>query len=174
MTNVATQQKIAPFLWFEDGRAEEAARFYVSVFKNSRLENVSRYSEVGPGPAGSPMVVEFQLEGQDFKAINAPSGDSPATDESVESFHHGAVALYIDCDTQEEVDRLWDALSAGGAKLPCGWVKDRFGFAWNIVPAGLGDLLGGDDPEASQRAMRAMLQMQKLDINELQRAYEGR
>jgi predicted 3-demethylubiquinone-9 3-methyltransferase (glyoxalase superfamily) len=172
MTQITTQQKIVPFLWFTDGRAEEAAEYYVSIFKNSSIENVSRYGEVGPGPAGSAMVVEFRLQGQDFKAINAPSDDAEANDE-VDSFHRGAIALFIDCETQAEVDRLWDALSEGGEKLPCGWIKDKFGFAWNIVPAGLADMINGDD-EASQRAMQAMLQMEKLDIDALKRVYEDR
>jgi predicted 3-demethylubiquinone-9 3-methyltransferase (glyoxalase superfamily) len=172
MTQVATAQKIAPFLWFEDGKAKEAAEFYVSIFKDSKIEKVTDYGEAGPGPAGSPMMVEFQLEGQAFKAINAPSDSAP--DPDVDSFHRGGIALYVDCETQSEVDRLWDKLSEGGEHLPCGWVKDKFGFAWNIVPAGIGNYLGGDDPKGSQRAMQAMLQMQKLDIDELKRAYEGK
>ncbi|MEO9169668.1 MAG: VOC family protein [Candidatus Baltobacteraceae bacterium] len=155
-------QKIVPFLWFED-KAEEAANFYVSIFKNARIDNVSRYGDAGPGPAGSAMVVEFQLEGQDFMALNGgqPNAASPA------------IALFVNCETQAEVDALWDKLSEGGAKLQCGWLSDKYGFSWNIVPVGLADLVGGPDPEKAQRAMKAMLQMGKLDIDALRRAYEG-
>ncbi len=159
-------QKIVPFLWFND-KAEEAANFYVAIFKNSKIDDVSRYGEAGPGPAGAAMVVEFQLEGQDFKALN---GFQPA--------EAGAamppIALFVDCENQAEVDRLWDKLSEGGEKLQCGWLRDKYGFSWNIVPAGLSDVLGGPDPVKAQRAMKAMLQMEKLDIDALRRAYEGR
>ncbi len=160
---------ITPFLWFE-GDAEEAANFYVSVFKNSKITDVSRYGEAGPGPAGSVMTVEFELDGQPFMAINAPSGD-PAVPSG--SFSQGKIALFTSCETQAELDALWDKLSDGGKQLPCGWVADRYGFSWNIVPQGLRDVLGGDDPERAQRAMHAMLQMSKLDINELRRAYNA-
>jgi predicted 3-demethylubiquinone-9 3-methyltransferase (glyoxalase superfamily) len=160
-------EKIIPFLWF-NGNAEEAVNFYTGIFKNSKVTSVSRYSEAGPGPAGSAMVVEFQLEGQDFMAINGgeaeqnPGGPYP-----------GAVALYVDCETQADVNRVYDALAAGGRELQCGWVSDKYGVVWNIVPSGLKDYIGGEDPEKAQRAMQAMLQMQKLDIDELKRAYEG-
>lgn len=158
-------QKIVPFLWFND-KAEEAANFYVSIFKNSKIENVSRYTDAGPGPSGAAMVVEFQLEGQDFKALN---GFQPASLTGMPP-----IALFVDCETQAEVDRLWDKLSAGGEKMQCGWLRDKYGFSWNIVPAGLVDVLGGPDPVKAQRAMQAMLQMEKLDIDALRRAYEGR
>jgi predicted 3-demethylubiquinone-9 3-methyltransferase (glyoxalase superfamily) len=160
-------QKITPFLWFE-GNAEEAAEFYVSIFKDSKIENVSRYGEAGPGPEGSAMVVEFILEGQEFMALNGgPTGsDRPSAP------YPGSIALFVDCDTQGDVDRLWERLCDGGKKLQCGWVTDRFGVTWNIVPSGLSDVLHGSDSEKSQRAMKAMLQMEKLDIDELRRVYE--
>lgn len=158
-------QKIIPFLWFND-KAEEAANFYISIFKNARIESVSRYGEAGPGPNGAAMVVEFQLEGQDFMALNGfqPSSALPET---------GGIALFVSCQTQAEVDDLWDKLSAGGGKGQCGWLRDKYGFNWNIVPEGLSDVLGGSDPVKAQRAMKAMLQMEKLDIAALRRAYEG-
>jgi predicted 3-demethylubiquinone-9 3-methyltransferase (glyoxalase superfamily) len=159
-------QKIVPFLWFND-KAEEAAHFYVSIFKNSKVENVSRYGAAGPGPSGAAMVVEFELEGQEFMALNGFAGPGAA------ELRPGAIALFVNCETQGELDTLWDRLSEGGEKLPCGWVQDKYGFSWNLVPVGLTDYIGGDDPEGSQRAMQAMLQMQKLDIDELRRAYEG-
>ena len=160
-------QKIVPFLWFNNN-AEEAVAFYVSVFQNSKITDVSRYGKAGPLPEGTAMVVEFELEGQEFMAINggetegAPSGPYP-----------GAIALYVNCETQSEVDRLWDTLSDGGRKIQCGWLTDKYGVTWNIVPVGLSNYIAGDDPEKSQRAMQAMLQMQKLDIDELRRVYEG-
>lgn len=159
---------ITPFLWF-DNAAEEAANFYVSIFKNSRINDVSYYGEAGPGPSGSVMTVDFQLEGQDFMAINAPTSSQSSNNE----FAQGKIALFVDCETQAEVDALWDKLSAGGEKLPCGWVQDKFGFAWNIVPRGLRDVLGGPDAERAQRALQAMLQMSKLDIDELRRVYSA-
>ncbi|HEV3155754.1 MAG TPA: VOC family protein [Candidatus Baltobacteraceae bacterium] len=160
-------QKIAPFLWFKD-KAEEAANFYVSIFKDSKIDSVSRYGDAGPGPAGSAMVVDFQLEGQDFMALNGGETENAASGPAP-----GAIALFVNCETQAEVDRLWEKLSEGGEKMQCGWVKDKYGFVWNIVPVGLSEYLHGDDPIKAQRAMRAMLQMKKLDINELKRAYEG-
>jgi predicted 3-demethylubiquinone-9 3-methyltransferase (glyoxalase superfamily) len=159
-----TLQKITPFLWF-DREAEEAAQSYVSIFKDSRITSISRYGAEGPGPEGTAMVVEFEIEGQDFKAIN---GTVPAAEGLAK------IALYVDCETQAEVDRLWDALLAGGGKeVQCGWLTDRYGVSWNIVPPGLSDYLGGDDPEGSRRAMREMLSQVKLDINAIRRAYEG-
>ena len=158
---------IVPFLWF-NGDAEEAANFYCSVFNGSKVINVSRYGEAGPGPAGAAMVVEFELQGKPFKALNG-FNDSPVGGE----LRQGSIALYVDCDTQAEVDRLWDALSEGGEKVQCGWLTDKYGFYWNIVPAGIIDYVGGDDPEGAKRAMQAMMQMEKLDIGELKRAYEG-
>ncbi|MBV8067680.1 MAG: VOC family protein [Candidatus Eremiobacteraeota bacterium] len=160
---------ITPFLWFT-GQAEEAANFYVSVFKNSKITDVSRYSEAGPGPAGSVMTMEFELDGQPFMAMNAPTSDPYVRDDD---FSQGKIALFVSCETSAELDELWDKLSDGGQKLPCGWVADRYGFAWNIVPQGLREVIGGDDEERSQRAMRAMLQMRKLDIDELRRVYNA-
>jgi predicted 3-demethylubiquinone-9 3-methyltransferase (glyoxalase superfamily) len=160
---------ITPFLWFT-GRAEEAANFYVKTFKNSKITGVNRYGEAGPGPAGSVMTIDFELDGQPFMGINAPTGDPQVPSDN---FSQGKIALFVSCQTQAELDQLWDKLSEGGQKLPCGWVADRYGFAWNLVPAGLRDVLGGDDEERSQRAMRAMLQMQKLDIDELRRVYNA-
>lgn len=160
---------ITPFLWFT-GEAEEAANFYVSIFKNSKITDVTRYGEAGPGPEGSVMTVGFELDSQEFMAINAPSNDpQPPSD----NFSQGKIALFVSCETQAELDELWDKLSAGGEKLPCGWVADRYGFAWNIVPQGLRDVLGGPDEERAQRALRAMLQMSKLDIDELRRVYNA-
>jgi predicted 3-demethylubiquinone-9 3-methyltransferase (glyoxalase superfamily) len=163
-------QKITPLLWFE-GLAEEAAQFYVSIFKDSKIDNVSRYGEAGPGEPGKAMMVEFTLEGQDFMALNG--GRNEGEVDGTATLPRGSIALFITCETQAEVDRLWDALGEGGQILECGWLKDKYGFAWNIVPQGLGDLLGDPDREKAQRAMEAMLQMKKLDINELRRAFEG-
>jgi predicted 3-demethylubiquinone-9 3-methyltransferase (glyoxalase superfamily) len=164
INEVRFMSHIIPYLWFEN-QAEEAANFYVSVFRNSRIDNISRYGEAGPGPEGSAMVVEFQLNGQNFMALNGmvPPG----------SKGQAPIALFVSCDTQDEVDALWDKLSAAGAKLRCGWLKDKYGIPWNIVPQGLGELLGSDDRDRAQRAMRTMLEMEKLDINELRRAYDG-
>ncbi|HZV76961.1 MAG TPA: VOC family protein [Candidatus Babeliales bacterium] len=159
---------ITPFLWFNTD-AEEAANFYVSIFRNSRITDVSRYGESGPGPAGSVMTVDFELDGRPLMAINAPTGDP---DVPSENFHQGKISLFVSCETQAEVDELWNKLSEAGKKLPCGWLADRYGFAWNIVPQGLREIIEGDD-ERSQRALRAMLQMEKLDIEELRRAYNS-
>jgi len=155
---------ILPYLWFER-QAEEAAKFYVSIFKNSKIDSVSRYGDAGPLEAGLAMTVEFQLLGQDVMALN---GGSPASSDG-----QPPVSMFVSCDTQAEVDDLWEKLSAGGKKIQCGWLVDKYGIAWNVVPAGIGDYLGGDDEAGRQRAMEAMLQMQKLDINELRRAYGG-
>ena len=160
-------QKISPFIWF-DNNAEEAANFYVSLFKNSKIDKISRYGEAGPLPAGTAMVVEFTLEGQEFMALNGGPTGAVAGEP-----HPGSIALYIDCETQAEVDRLWDDLSQGGKQIQCGWVTDKYGVTWNIVPQGLSDYIGGDDPERASRAMQAMLKMQKLDLEELRKAYEG-
>jgi predicted 3-demethylubiquinone-9 3-methyltransferase (glyoxalase superfamily) len=158
-------QKIVPFLWFQT-EAEEAAKFYVSIFKNSKIDNVSYYGEAGPLPSGTAMVVEFQLEGQEFMALN---GGDPA----VTGGGQPPIALFVSCETQSEVDVLWDKLSAGGEKGQCGWLRDKYGFSWNIVPQGLVDLLGSDDEKKSQAAMRAMMKQQKLDIGEIRRAYDA-
>lgn len=160
---------ITPFLWFT-GDAEKAAEFYVSIFNNSKITDVGRYGEAGPGPAGSVMTIDFELDGQPFMAINAPTGDP---DVPAENFSQGKIALFASCKTQAEVDELWEKLSEGGQKLPCGWLADRYGFAWNIVPEGLREVIGGEDEERAARAMRAMLQMSKLDIDELRRVYNA-
>ena len=154
-------QKITPFLWFND-QAEEAARFYTSIFKNSKLVNVSRYGDAGPGAKGQVMVAQFQLEGQDFLALNG--GPQFKFTE--------AVSFVVNCETQDEVDYFWEKLSEGGRTSQCGWLKDKFGLSWQIVPTAIGSLLGGKDPAKSQRAMQAMLQMSKIDIAALQRAYD--
>ena len=152
-------QKIIPFLWF-DTQAEEAANYYVSLFKNSKIGDVRRYGEAGPGPKGSVMSVTFELEGQQFYALNGGP---------VFKFTP-AISLFVNCETQEEVDALWEKLSAGGHKDRCGWVTDKYGLSWQIVPTVLGKLLGDPDTAKSQRAMKAMLKMDKLDIAGLQNA----
>jgi predicted 3-demethylubiquinone-9 3-methyltransferase (glyoxalase superfamily) len=154
-------QKIAPCLWF-DHQAEEAAKFYISIFKNSRLGDVARYGDAGPAPAGTVMTVTFQLDGQDFMALNG----------GPEFKFNEAISFFVNCETQDEVDRLWETLSAGGEKGPCGWLKDKYGVSWQIVPTILGDLLQDKDPEKARRVTEAMLQMQKLDIRTLLDAYE--
>jgi len=166
-------QTITPLLWFE-GLAEEAARFYVSIFDGSKVDNVSRFGEAGPGEPGSAMMVEFQLEGQDFLALNSgANGEANGKTGGASATPRGAIALFVTCETQAEVDRLWERLGDGGEIIQCGWLRDKYGFAWNIVPQGLGELLGGSDREKAARAMRAMLAMKKLDIDELRRAYDG-
>ena len=154
-------QKITTFLTFND-QAEEAVNFYVSIFRNSKITSVSRYGEGGPGPAGSAMSVTFLLEGQEFIALN---GGPHFT------FSEG-FSLFVNCETQEEVDELWEKLSAGGEKGQCGWLKDRYGVSWQIIPTALGRLLQDKDPQKSQNVMQAMLQMTKIDIETLRRAYE--
>ena len=156
-------QKITPFLWFDD-KAEEAMNFYVSIFKNSKRGRISRYGDAGPGPKGTVMVATFQLGGQEFIALNG--GPHFKFTE--------AISLVVDCKTQEEVDTLWEKLSAGGSKGQCGWLKDKFGLSWQIVPTILGELMSDPVPEKSKRVMTAMLQMKKLDINALKRAYDQR
>ncbi len=154
-------QRIVPFLWF-NGRAEEAMNFYVSIFKNSRVTGVSRYGDTGPGPKGTVMVASFQLEGQDFHALNG----------GPEYTFSPAISLLVNCETQQEVDHLWERLCEGGAPIQCGWLKDKFGVSWQIVPTILGRLMQDPDPQKSQRVMKAMLQMEKLDIARLKQAYE--
>ena len=156
-------QKIVPFLWF-DNQAEEAAKFYVSLFKNSKMGAVTRYGEAGPGPKGTAMSVSFQLNGQDFYALNGGP---------IFKFTE-AISLYINCETQEEVDELWEKLSAGGTKSQCGWLKDRYGLSWQVIPTALGKLLGDKDPAKAKRVMEAMLKMTKIEIKKLEQAYEGR
>jgi len=154
-------QKIVPFLWFED-KAEEAMNFYVSVFKNSRVVRVSRYGDAGPGAKGTVMSATFQIEGQDFFALNGGS---------LFSFTP-AISFFVNCETQQEVDELWEKLSEGGKKERCGWLKDRYGVSWQIIPTVLGKLLGDKDPGKAKSVMTAMLQMEKLDIRKLQEAHE--
>jgi predicted 3-demethylubiquinone-9 3-methyltransferase (glyoxalase superfamily) len=155
-------QKITPFLWF-DGKAEEAANFYVSIFKNSKIENVTRYGDAGPGPKGSAVIVGFQLEGQKFTALNG----GPQYNFSP------AISFYVDCETQTEVDDLWERLSADGKTMQCAWLTDKFGVTWQIVPRALIELMQDKDPVKSQRVFKAMLQMTKIDIEGLKRAYRG-
>jgi len=154
-------QKITTFLWF-DNQAEEAMNFYTSIFKNSKIKNIARYGEAGPGPKGSVMIGTFQIEGQDFMALNGGP---------VFSFTP-AISLYVNCETQEEVDELWEKLSAGGEKSRCGWLKDKYGLSWQIIPTALGEMMQDKDPAKSQRVMKAMLQMDKIDIKALRQAYE--
>jgi predicted 3-demethylubiquinone-9 3-methyltransferase (glyoxalase superfamily) len=154
-------QKITPFLWF-DSNAEEAMKFYVSIFKNSKILSVARYGEAGPGPAGSVMTGTFQLDGQELMALNG--GPHFKFTE--------AISLFVNCETQEEVDELWEKLSAGGQKSRCGWLKDKFGLSWQIIPKALGMMLQDKDPAKSKRVMNAMLQMDKIDIRGLKQAYE--
>ncbi len=156
-------QKITPFLWF-DTQAEEAANFYASTFKDSKIESISRYGEEGPGPAGQVMVVVFKLFGQEFMALNG-GPLFPFTN---------AVSFLVNCETQQEVDEYWDKLAEGGEPIQCGWIKDKFGLSWQIVPTILGKLMQDEDPEKSKRVMHAMMQMIKLDIAKLEAAYEGR
>ena len=154
-------QKITPFLWF-DGNAEEAANFYVSIFKNSKVGRVTRYGDAGPGPKGTVMSVTFQLEGQDFYALNG----------GPQFKFTPAISLFVNCETQQEVDELWEKLSAGGRKDQCGWLQDKYGLSWQIVPTILGKLLGDNDPAKASRVMQAMMQMKKIDIKGLQQAYD--
>lgn len=147
---------ITPFLWF-DNNAEEAIQFYTSIFKNSKIGSVSRYGEGGPGPAGTVMSASFQLEGQDFMALNGGPG-FPFTE---------AISLYVGCETQAEVDELWDKLSEGCQSQQCGWIQDKFGLWWQIIPNLLGELLGDPDPVKAQRVMQAMLQMKKIEVDKL-------
>jgi predicted 3-demethylubiquinone-9 3-methyltransferase (glyoxalase superfamily) len=156
-------QKITPFLWF-DHQAEEAVRFYTSIFKTSKVETVTRYGEVGPGPKGSVMTVAFQIEGQQFVALNG--GPHFKFTE--------AISFVVNCETQQEVDEFWAKLSAGGQEVQCGWLKDKYGLSWQIVPTVLIDMLQDKDAERSQRVMKAMLQMKKIDIARLEEAYRQR
>jgi predicted 3-demethylubiquinone-9 3-methyltransferase (glyoxalase superfamily) len=152
-------QKISPFLWFND-QAEEAANFYTSLFDDAEVTSVSRYPEGSPGPAGQVMSVTFRLAGQDFMALNG----------GPEFRFTEAISLYVHCKDQDEVDRLWSQLTEGGEESQCGWLKDRFGLSWQIIPDRLGELLGDPDPGRAQRAMQAMLQMQKIEIKTLEDA----
>jgi predicted 3-demethylubiquinone-9 3-methyltransferase (glyoxalase superfamily) len=149
-------QKITPFLWF-DGKAEEAINFYTSIFKNAKIGRVTRYGAAGPGPKGTVMSATFELDGQEFMALN---GGPQFT-------FSPAISFFVNCETQEEVDHLWEKLSDGGEKGRCGWLKDKYGLSWQIIPSALGELLQGKDPEKSKRVMQAMLQMDKIDIKTL-------
>jgi predicted 3-demethylubiquinone-9 3-methyltransferase (glyoxalase superfamily) len=154
-------QKITPFLWFDD-QAEEAVNLYVSIFKNSKILDISRYGDAGPKPKGTVMTISFTLEGQEFMALNGGP-----------EFHFTeAISLFVNCETQAEVDEMWEKLSEGGEKGPCGWLKDRYGLSWQIVPVILGKLISDPDPLRSQRVVQAMLQMSKIDIDRLLLAYE--
>lgn len=158
-------QKITPFLWF-DSQAEEAARFYASIFRNSRIGRIARYdaasARASGRPEGSVMTIAFTLDGQDFVALNG--GPAFTFNESI--------SFVVNCDSQEEIDRLWERLTAGGVPVQCGWLKDKFGVSWQIVPSGLADLVSGPDAAGAQRAMGALMQMVKIDIAKLREAYE--
>src|SRR5690242_16312150 len=153
-------QKITPFLWY-DSQAEEAANFYVSIFKNSRILNVSRYGEAGPGPKGSAMSVTFELDGQRFIALNGGPHFKFTP----------AISFFVDCQDQQEVDDLWNKLSLGGRIDHCGWLQDKFGLSWQIIPSILGEMLGDKDPVKSKNVMQAMLKMNKIDVQGLRKAY---
>jgi predicted 3-demethylubiquinone-9 3-methyltransferase (glyoxalase superfamily) len=149
-------QKITPFLWFDD-QAEEAMNFYVSIFKNSKVLGVN------PGPNGKAMSVKFELDGQEFMALNA----------GPQFKFNEAISFFVDCKTQAEVDELWNKLTSdGGEESMCGWLKDKYGLSWQIIPSALGEMLGDKDPEKAARVMQAMLQMQKIDVKTLQEAYD--
>jgi predicted 3-demethylubiquinone-9 3-methyltransferase (glyoxalase superfamily) len=155
-------QKITPFLWF-NGQAEEAANYYVSTFKNSKILNVARFGEAGPGPKGAVMLVTFELEGQQFMALNGGPQYTISP----------AISLFVNCETQAEVDELWAKLTAGGKEVQCGWLTDRFGVSWQIIPREFMQLMQDKDPVKSQRVFKAMMHMVKLDIDVLKRAYRG-
>ncbi len=160
-------QKIVPHLWFND-QAEEAVNFYVSIFKDSRIGHIARYGEDGAKisgrPKGSVMTISFEIEGQEFFALNGGS---------VFTFSP-AISFFVNCDSQEEVDQLWEKLSEGGEQQQCGWLKDKFGVSWQIVPMVLGELMQDKDPAKSENVMKALLQMKKLDIEALKRAYDAK
>lgn len=155
-------QKITPFLWF-DNQAEEAVRFYASIFKNSKIGTIARYGEAGPGPAGSVMVASVELEGISFTALNGGPNFKFTP----------AVSFVIDCKSQEEVDYFWEKLSEGGRTDQCGWLQDKFGLSWQVTPTVLIEMLNDSDPAKSQRVMAAMMQMTKIEISKLQQAYEA-
>jgi predicted 3-demethylubiquinone-9 3-methyltransferase (glyoxalase superfamily) len=154
-------QKITPFLWF-DNQAEEAMNFYTSIFKNSKVGKVTRYGEAGPGPKGSVMTASFELEGLEFTALNGGP---------LFKFTE-AISFVVDCSSQEEVDELWEKLTEGGEEGPCGWLKDKYGLSWQIVPTVLAEMLNDPDPEKSKRIVESMLKMKKIDIQTLRQAYE--
>lgn len=152
-------QKITPFLWFNDN-AEEAMNFYLSIFRNSNMLRITRYSECGPGPKGSVMTAHFSLDGEEFIALNG----------GPEFTFTPAISFVVNCDTQAELDELWEKLSAGGKEVQCGWLQDKYGVSWQVVPRILGELLGDFDEAKAQRVMQAMMQMVKIDIEGLRRA----
>jgi predicted 3-demethylubiquinone-9 3-methyltransferase (glyoxalase superfamily) len=153
--------KITPFLWF-NGQAEEAMHFYTSIFKNSKIGSVTRYGEAGPGAKGTVMSATFQLDGQEFMALNG----------GPEFTFSPAISFFVSCETQEEVDELWEKLSAGGGEGRCGWLKDKYGVSWQIIPSALGQMMQDKDAERSKRVMTALRQMDKLDIRVLKQAYD--
>ena len=155
-------QKITTFLWFND-KAEEAANLYVSLFKNSKIDSISRYGDAGPGPKGSVMTVNFQLEGQKFIALNG----------GPHFRFTPAISLFVNCESQQEVDRLWDELSEGGKKDRCGWLQDRYGLSWQIIPVALMQLMSDPDKQKAGRVMKAMLAMDKIDVEKLEAAAEA-
>jgi predicted 3-demethylubiquinone-9 3-methyltransferase (glyoxalase superfamily) len=162
-----TKQKITPFLWF-DTQAEDAVNFYVSIFRNSKIRSIARYDEeaakASGRPKGSVMTVAFELNGQEFVALNGGP---------LFKFTE-AISFVVNCETQEEVDHFWEKLSAGGQEVQCGWLKDRFGVLWQVVPTVLVEMLQDEDPLKARRVMGAMLKMKKIDVEALKRAYEGR
>lgn len=155
-------QKITPFLWYNN-QAEEAMNYYVSIFKNSKVGRVTRCGDAGPGPKGSVMTATFQLEGQEFMALNG----GPMFQFSP------AISFFVNCKTQEEVDNLWERLAEGGEKSRCGWLKDKFGVSWQIIPTVLGELMNDKNPAKAKNVMQAMLQMDKIDIKRLQEAHSA-
>ncbi len=156
-------QKITPFLWF-DNNAEEAMKFYTSIFKNSKIGGIRRCGDAGPGAKGAVMSATFQIEGQEFMVLNGGPHFKFTP----------AISFFVNCETQAEVDELWEKLLAGGETMQCGWLKDKFGISWQIIPKALGEMLGDKDPQKSQRVMKAMMKMIKIDVAELRRAYEGK
>jgi predicted 3-demethylubiquinone-9 3-methyltransferase (glyoxalase superfamily) len=154
-------QKVTPFLWFND-QAEEAVNFYVSIFKNSKVRGITRYGDAGPGPKGSVMTAQFEIEGQEFVALNGGPQFSFTP----------AISFLVNCQTQEEVNELWEKLSAGGTEQPCGWLQDKYGLSWQIIPTALPEMLRDKDAKKSQAVMKSMLQMKKIDIKALRDAYD--
>lgn len=158
-----TNQKIAPFLWFEN-QAEEAVNFYISTFKEGKITNMTRYGKDGPGPDDAVMVMSFELFGQEFVALN---GNTQCT-------FNDSVSFYVKCETQQEIDAYWNAIEKEGQPLACGWIRDKFGVAWQITPPMLPEMLQDKDPEKAGRVMQAMMQMIKIDIQKIQDAYDGK
>ena len=154
-------QKITPFLWFDD-KVEEAVNFYTSIFKNSKIGTITRYGEGSPGPKGTVMMATFQLDGQEFMALNG----------GPEFTFTEAISFFVNCETQPEVDELWEKLSEGGEEGQCGWLKDKYGLSWQIIPSALGEMMQNEDPEKAGRVMQAMLKMNKIDVKGLKQAYD--